>query len=292
MSRRGGAAGFIPLSAVTLVKRLARRALPTPVWQGLATMARRRSRPAATAPSPSPLALYERPWETMGRLYGDDEVVGSGDFDLIGRIELGALLMEGLRPTDTLVDFGCGTGRLAVHVIPRLVGGHYIGIDIAQGMLDKARLRIERLIPRPPCRISWVKQGTTTFPLDDQSVDIMCAFSVFTHMEHEDAYRYLTDARRVVRPGGRFVFSCLPIHLRVARQVFLASAGHDLRERWSAARDVITSVDLMTAIVRLAGWEPLRWYDGDEGTIRLPDTGALHALGQSVCVLGSPGAQA
>jgi len=38
-------------------------------------------------------------------------------------------------------------------------------------------------------------------------------------------------------------------------------------------------------IVRLARWEPLRWYDGDEPNIRLPATGELPALGQSVCVL-------
>ena len=227
----------------------------------------------------------------MGRLYPDDEVVGPGDFDLIGRIELGVLLMEGLRRTDTLVDFGCGTGRLAVHVIPRLGGGHYIGTDISQDMLDKAQRRVAALRPLPPSRTSWDRQTTTAFPLADHSVDVLCAFSVFTHMEHEDAYRYLVDALRVVRPGGRVVFSCLPIHLRVAREVFLASARHDVMARWSATRDVTTSVELMSAVVRLAGWEPLRWYDGEEPNIRLPDTGELCALGQSVCVLAAAGGQ-
>jgi cyclopropane fatty-acyl-phospholipid synthase-like methyltransferase len=88
--------------------------------------------------------------------------------------------MEGLRPTDTLVDFGCVTGRLAVHAVSALIGGRYIGIDISQSMLDRAGQRIERLYPAPPCDVSWRKLTVPVFPLDPASVDMLCAFSVFT----------------------------------------------------------------------------------------------------------------
>src|SRR5215471_1763003 len=132
--------------------------------------------------------------------------------------------MEGLAPTQTLVDFGCGTGRLAVHAVPFLAAGGYVGIDIAESMLVQARSRVHQVAPSPTCRVSFVKQTTTAFPLPDASVDWVCAFSVFTHMEHEDSYRYLCDARRIVRPTGRLVLSCLPIDtVEYARHIFRES---------------------------------------------------------------------
>jgi ubiquinone/menaquinone biosynthesis C-methylase UbiE len=228
---------------------------------------------------------YEVLYEAHARAYSAEDAVGGGAFDLIGHLELQVLLMEGLKPTDTLLDLGCGTGRLAIHAIPALVGGHYIGIDISQSMLDEAQRRVQETTPNPPCKILWAKQTTPVYPLEADSVDMICAFSVFTHMEHEDTYQYLKEALRIVRPGGYFVLSCLPMNLKLARTVFLESARADLQGRWSEVRNVTTTVDFMTEITRLAGWTPVRWYDGEEQNIRLPDTGELHALGQSVCVL-------
>ena len=40
------------------------------------------------------------------------------------------------------MDLGCGAGRLAVHAVPTLIGGSYIGVDISQTMLKRAKARI------------------------------------------------------------------------------------------------------------------------------------------------------
>lgn len=232
--------------------------------------------------------LYERLYDAQGRVMAPGASIGAGDFDLIGRKELGLLRMEELRPTDTLVDLGCGTGRLAVHLIPTLVGGHYVGIDIAPSMLDHARALIEARHPSPPCRVSWQQQRSEVFALPDASVDMMCAFSVFTHMEHEDTYRYLVSARRVVRPGGRFLFSCLPMSLAAALNIFLESAARDLAARWASVRNVTTTVEMMETLAALAGWTVRRWYEGDAREIETPGETVRHALGQSTCVLERP----
>ncbi len=239
---------------------------------------------AVAAGTPNP---YAAAWETLARVIPDD-AVGTGDFDLIGRIELGVLLMEGLRPTDTLLDFGCGSGRLALKAIPVLREGHYFGVDISQTMVELARDRVAHEYPDPSCRVSWLQLGEPPFPLEERSIDVACAFSVFTHIEHEDAYRYLKDALRIVRPGGRFIFSCLPMTLAYARDVFLASAARDFHGRWTRTRDIITSVDLMEGVATLAGWTPVRWYAGDQYNVRLPDTDEFGCLGQSICVLAAP----
>jgi len=228
---------------------------------------------------------YERLYEAHAQAHSAEDAIG-GSFDLVGRLELEVLLMAGLGPSDTLVDLGCGTGRLAVHAIPALSDGRYVGIDISDSMLREARERVRGIAGQ--VRVSWVKQTSPVFALDTGSVDMICAFSVFTHMEHEDSYRYLKDALRVVRPGGRFVFSCLPMNLKLAQVVFLQSAAEDLQARWSKVRNVTTSVEMMTSIAELAGWTPVRWYDGEEKNIPLPETGESYGLGQSVCILEAP----
>ncbi len=280
--RPAGSAGGAPSSparrvTAQLVRNVARSVL--------------RRRPNVDDPPPAPAEpdgpdLYETLYEDHARRHSDHDVVGAGAFELIGRRELAVLTAEGLAPASTLVDLGCGIGRMAVHAIPFLVGGHYIGTDIAPSMLERAQARIAPAIPDPPCKVSWVKQVGTTFAVPDQSVDAFCAYSVFTHIEHEDAFNFLVDARRAVRPAGIFVFSCLPMDLQVSREIFLASAAVDHAARWSVVRNVTTSVDLMESIVRLAGWRVRRWYPGDEENV--PLDGRLHAFGQSVCVLDAP----
>ncbi|MEW5926057.1 MAG: methyltransferase domain-containing protein [Gemmatimonadota bacterium] len=50
-----------------------------------------------------------------------------------------------LRPGDTVVDMGCGTG-LNLHLLRAAVGpgGRVVGVDLTDAMLERARRRIER----------------------------------------------------------------------------------------------------------------------------------------------------
>jgi ubiquinone/menaquinone biosynthesis C-methylase UbiE len=232
---------------------------------------------------------YEELYEARIQATSPDVAIGSGrlPFDLVGKLELEVLKREGLKPADTLVDLGCGSGRLAAPAIPSLAGGHYVGIDISRAMLDAARKRIEETVPEPPCRVSWIHQTTPVFALETDSVDMVCAFSVINHMEHEDAFLYFKEALRILRPGGRFVFSCLPINTERAREVFFKLASMDMQTRHRKVRHVVTSKELITDIVRLAGWTPVRWYDGDE-EIQLSGSGESHKFHQSILVLEAP----
>lgn len=232
---------------------------------------------------------YETIYDSHIQKRSADVAIGAESFDLIGRLELEVLKREGLKPDDSLLDLGCGTGRLAVNVIPTLKDGHYIGVDIAQTMLTEAQERIQSRVPDPPCDISWIHQTSPVFELEDDSVDMICAFSVINHMEHEDSYAYFKEALRVVRPGGHFVYSCLPLDSERGEKVFLKAAEVDLQTRYKTVRHVATSKDFMDKISRLAGWEPIRWYDGDEPSIKLPDVEELRKFGQTICVLEAPG---
>lgn len=228
---------------------------------------------------------YERLYEAHAvAAKSDEEAIGGGDYEVIGRIELALLIDAGLRPTHTLVDFGCGIGRLAAHAVPYLQAGRFIGIDIADTLLAEARARIRPGKQESGCVVDWIKQTTTTFNLPDASVDAMCAYSVFTHIEHEDTYNYLVDARRAIKPGGFFAFSCLPVGLPDAQRIFKDEAAMEFGTRWARVRNVITSKELITGIATLAGWNVRRWRDGTEESIPLPGGGRT-AFGHATCVL-------
>ena len=50
--------------------------------------------------------------------------------------------------------------------------------------------------------------------------DMVCFFSVFTHLLHEQSYVYLRDAKRVLKSGGRIVFSFLEFSMPSHWSVF------------------------------------------------------------------------
>jgi ubiquinone/menaquinone biosynthesis C-methylase UbiE len=172
-----------------------------------------------------------------------------------------------------------------VHAVPYLTTGRYIGTDISETMLTNARNRLSSQVSRPRADVVFVKQRPDVFDMPDASVDFVAAFSVFTHMEPEDTYRYLKAARRIMRPGGKFVLSCLPMGLPGARDIFVAQAEKTFEERWMRVRDFTTTTEQMETIAALAGWDVVRWYQGDEPNIRVAFDDRMLALGQSVCIL-------
>ncbi len=118
-------------------------------------------------------------------------------FDDAGREDASKLLLPFIRETDTVLDVGCGLGRLLKWVAPHCRNA--IGLDVSREMLRKASLRIKgraevdlRLLPR-----------TLRFPLASRSVDFAYFYHVSEHMEREDAFRILAEVRRCLRRDGQ-----------------------------------------------------------------------------------------
>jgi ubiquinone/menaquinone biosynthesis C-methylase UbiE len=123
-----------------------------------------------------------------------------GDFELFSELERELLVQHGLEPGHDVIDVGCGSGRLTKGLAPYLKGS-YLGTDVVPKLLAFARTRA----PSPAWRFE-ITEGLS-IPAGDASADLVCFFSVFTHILHEQTYVYLREARRVLRPGGRIVFS-------------------------------------------------------------------------------------
>jgi len=147
---------------------------------------------------------YERHVANLVATHPLDEAMSlavGGHYERFGAIEAALLRHAGLADGQVIADLGCGSGRLA-HALGRRMSVSYTGIDIVQALLDYARTRA-------PAGYRFLLHRALSLPLPDASQDFVVAFSVFTHLLHAETYLYLEDARRVLRPSGRVVFSFL-----------------------------------------------------------------------------------
>jgi SAM-dependent methyltransferase len=147
---------------------------------------------------------YERTVASIIKYKPDEamELAVGGGFEQMGKLIADTLERVGLRDGSSVIDLGCGSGRLASELGRRFPNLTYLGTDILQPLLDHA-------VKLSPPHFRFVLHKDISIPAPDASADFCIAFSVFTHLLHEHSFLYLEDAVRVVRPGGTIVFSFL-----------------------------------------------------------------------------------
>jgi SAM-dependent methyltransferase len=95
----------------------------------------------------------------------------------------------------SLLDFGCASGRVTRHFCVQSQIPEVWGTDI------NAR-HVRWLAEFMPCSLRPVfNTSLPSLPLPDASLDAVCAFSVFTHIDTFET-AWLAELRRVIRPGG------------------------------------------------------------------------------------------
>jgi SAM-dependent methyltransferase len=130
-----------------------------------------------------------------------EQAVG-GHFEQVGNMEVDILVAANITNEMTILDLGCGSGRAAIPLALRFPNINYIGIDIVQRMLDYAASKC-------PPHFRFICHQSVDIPLADHSVDVVAAFSLFTHLLHEETFCYLQEIRRILKPGGLLVLSYL-----------------------------------------------------------------------------------
>lgn len=105
-----------------------------------------------------------------------------------------------LKPGETVLDFGCGTG-LSFELLEHAVGpqGHIIGVELSPEMLAKAQERISQF--------GWnnatlIEANADDVELEPESIDAVLCF--YTH-DIMKSQRALEKAVKALRTGGRFV---------------------------------------------------------------------------------------
>ncbi|MBN2491485.1 MAG: class I SAM-dependent methyltransferase [Planctomycetes bacterium] len=174
-------------------------------------------------------------------------------------------VVEGLRigPGDVVLDLGCGVGRIGKEVAPR--AGKWVGVDVSANMVALARERMHGL-PNVEVR---VVSGADLAPIPTASIDKIYCHAVFIHMDKEDFYSYLVEARRVLKPGGLFYFDVWNLCHEVGwlrwqyeRALYATRAERPIH------RNQFSTPDEVRMMVRMAGLELLS----------LIETFSLHAV--------------
>lgn len=201
------------------------------------------------------------------------QAVGGG-FDVIGPIEVAALRHAGLQPEQFVIDVGCGSGRLAVPLSAYLTG-KYSGFDVVAELVDYART----LVARPDWRFGTIDH--IGIPEPDGCADMVCFFSVLTHLLHEQSYWYLEEAKRVLKPGGRIVASFLNYSQASHWDIFINTLK-DAKNNPSGPINVFLSREILTIWAQHLGLELIEFIDGEDA---VPGS---TALGQAICILQKP----
>lgn len=137
---------------------------------------------------------------------------------LIGADTQFQLVSRFLPPNPSVLDIGCGTGRIA-HLLTTIHGIRYTGFDVLPrsiqwckntiGALFGDQMRFEHYdgYSKAYNAAGTVKPSEYRFPAENESIDLAFAFSVFTHLLEEDACHYLAETHRCLRPSGLALFS-------------------------------------------------------------------------------------
>ena len=165
------------------------------------------SDPASHSPR-DPEALFDTEADRAGYVRG---MFGSiaGRYDLMNTLMTGGrhhawrrmAAQELVRPGDTVVDVGCGTGDLSFACLDA-GASKVIGLDVAVPMLPIARGKAASRAGAALSTVFGAGDGTR-LPLPDESVDGWTSAFVVRNIPDLDAA--IAEAWRVLKPGGRFV---------------------------------------------------------------------------------------
>src|SRR5215471_10199329 len=144
------------------------------------------------------------------------EYIGDGDFEETGKQFLKHHIeLANLRPDESVLDVGCGIGRMAAGLCNYLNDkGTYNGFDVVKRGIIWCNRHIARKHPNFRFAHSDVfnkafnargkiKAAEYKFSYPDDSFDYVFAYSVFTHMTGNDLENYLKEVARVLKPQGR-----------------------------------------------------------------------------------------
>ncbi len=112
-----------------------------------------------------------------------------------------------------ILDIGCGAGLMGISSEPFLgKRGRYIGVDVNEKDIafcrqhySKEQFQFKHLKTFNPTYASNQSQIKSKWDVEDGSIDMVTALSVWTHLNEDDAIFYFHEINRVLKPKGRAI---------------------------------------------------------------------------------------
>jgi SAM-dependent methyltransferase len=158
------------------------------IWLGIRGVAENTSLPEAQPPEDIH-AMARGPLAAAGGLYDADMVVDS--------LRSVGLSMEDV---NTALDFGCSSGRVLRVLAAAYPHLRWHGCDPNEPAIGWARENLDGIE-------FFVNDQQPPLQLDEHSLDLAYAISVWSHFGAELGLRWFDEMHRVIRPGGHLVFS-------------------------------------------------------------------------------------
>ncbi len=156
-----------------------------------------------------------------------------------------------LRRAERVLEFGCGTGRLAETMLKEHLpdDARYQGFDISRTMMELTRERIGPFGTRAEVHQS---DGSARLRVESESFDRLVSTYVLDLLSDEDIATFLDEAHRVLRRGGLMGLVGLTQGYTTSAQILqdLWVAAHRLNPAWVGGCRPIRLLDRLSA----GGW--------------------------------------
>jgi trans-aconitate 2-methyltransferase len=164
-----------------------------------------------------------------------------------------------LQGDETVLDAGCGSGRVTEQLLERLPEGRVIAADAAPSMLVEARRRLERFGDR----VEFVECDLgRPLPIDGP-VDAVFSTATFHWVPDHDAL--VANLVAVLRPGGRLVAQCGGAGNIASVQGAVAEVGEPWAGPWA-----FSTPEEMAGRLAAAGFTDIETWLHDEPTVIEP----------------------
>jgi SAM-dependent methyltransferase len=196
------------------------------------------------------------------------------EFDAQGDGHVAVLRHHGLASGMSIYDLGCGCGRTAQALKRNGWTGRYVGADVVPELLAE----LVRQCPDYEAVLNFDR----TIMAEDESIDLLFNWSVFTHLLPAESFLYMIDAHRALKPGGKLLFSFLEMEEPTHDRVWLGSL-ESLRS--GGKEEQLNSFlhrDWIRRFAREAGFSEPEFTDGTDGTNHPPFWQAIAVMQKPV----------